>query len=89
MIRELTASEMKVVAGGFSIGSCSVDGSRTTTHDSHGNSSTSTSFHVGCGVNVPDNIGPSNNNGRNNKNGGRSSRSGVSHSNNGGGGGHR
>jgi len=77
MTREITKIEMQAVSGGFSIGSCSVDGSHTTTHDHNGNSSSSTSFHIGCDLNAPDITSPS---GRH-QDGGRSSRNGVSHSN--------
>ena len=53
-MRELSLNEMDVVAGGFSIGSCSVGGSYSSTHDGHGGSSTSVSVHAGCGINAPD-----------------------------------
>ena len=53
-MRELSLNEMEVVAGGFSIGSCSIGGSYSSTHDGHGGSSTSVSVHAGCGINAPD-----------------------------------
>jgi hypothetical protein len=53
-MRELSLNEMNVVAGGFSIGSCSIGGSFSTSKDGHGGSSTSASFHASCGVNAPD-----------------------------------
>ncbi|MBK0035468.1 hypothetical protein IBT47_24580 [Erwinia sp. S43] len=53
-MRELSLNEMDVVAGGFSIGSCSFGGSFSTSKDGHGGSSTSGSFNVGCSVNAPD-----------------------------------
>lgn len=53
-MRELSTNEMNVVAGGFSIGSCSFGGSYSHTENGKGGSSTSYSLHGGCGVNVPD-----------------------------------
>lgn len=81
-MRELNLNEMNVVAGGFSIGSCSIGGSYSTSKDGHGGSSTSGSFHAGCNVNVPDssptksgnnkgNSGKSGNNQKNQRLGGK------------------
>ncbi len=53
---ELSLNEMNVVAGVFSIGSCSFGGTYSSSKDGHGGSSTSGSFHVGCNVNVPDSV---------------------------------
>lgn len=39
-MRELSAHEMNAVAGGFSIGSCSVGASYSSSRDGHGGSST-------------------------------------------------
>lgn len=75
-MRELSLNEMNVVAGGFSIGSCSFGGSYSSSKDGHGGSSTSGSFHVGCNVNVPDSS-PSQS-GNNKGNSGSSSKGGQS-----------
>lgn len=76
-MRELSIVEMNVVAGGFSIGSCSIGGSYTSHSDGHGGTSTSVSFHAGCGVNAPDVNGTASNsrNGSSNNNGNRGNQS--------------
>ncbi|MDH2067766.1 hypothetical protein [Pantoea sp. GD03673] len=51
-MRELSAHEMNAVAGGFSIGSCSVGASYSSSRDGHGGSSTSMSVHASCGLNA-------------------------------------
>lgn len=53
-MRELSAHEMNAVAGGFSLGSCSVGASYSSSRDGHGGSSTSMSVHADCGLNAPD-----------------------------------
>ena len=83
-MRELSLNEMNVVAGGFSIGSCSIGGSFSTSKDGHGGSSTSGSFHAGCGLNAPDagssksgnkgNSGKSSNKGQSSQRGGGKNR---------------
>ncbi|NIG21301.1 hypothetical protein F3J37_21755 [Pantoea sp. Al-1710] len=75
-MRELSSNEMSVVAGGFSIGSCSIGGSFSTSKDGHGGSSTSGSFHAGCGLNAPD--AGSSASGNNKGNSGKSSNKGQS-----------
>lgn len=75
-MRELSLNEMSVVAGGFSIGSCSIGGSFSTSKDGHGGSTTSGSFQAGCGLNAPDTA--ASNAGNNKGNGGKSSNKGQS-----------
>ncbi|MFK8257565.1 hypothetical protein ACFL9S_07240 [Erwinia sp. AnSW2-5] len=53
-MRELSTKEMNVVAGGFSIGSCSIGGGYSHSENGKGGSSTSFSVHATCGVNAPD-----------------------------------
>ena len=84
MIKELSFADLDTVSGGFSVGSCSIGGSSSHSIGRHGETTTSGSFHAGCGVNAPDS-----NEGRGNSGRGRGNSRGTSaHSNNGGGGGH-
>lgn len=53
-MRELSTNEMNVVAGGFSIGSCSIGGGYSHTENGKGGSSTSFGVHASCNVNAPD-----------------------------------
>lgn len=75
-MRELALNEMDVVAGGFSIGSCSSGLSYSSSKDGHGGSSTSLSLHGDCGLNAPDT--GSSKSGNNKGNNGTSSNKGQS-----------
>lgn len=68
-MRELSLNEMNTVAGGFSIGSCSISGSFHTSRDRHGGSSTSVSVNAKCGLNVPDSKSANHDGGKNSKSG--------------------
>lgn len=75
-MRELSLNEMNVVAGGFSIGSCSAGLSYSSSKDGHGGSSTSLSLHGDCSLNAPDTS--SSKSGNNKGNSGKSSKGGQS-----------